>query len=84
MGAAQGLLSEAGRCSWGGDSDWKHSPRERLELVWSPPKRNGGSCPSGCGLDEPVVKVLAFIRVRDGRRGAAILRLRSVLVGGAV
>lgn len=63
----------------------KHSPKERLELervAASPPKRNGGrlsvSDRTVLGVLLALVKDWPFIRLNDGRRGAAILRLGGV------
>lgn len=82
----QGLLAEAGLRSCGGDADSKHSLRDKLELVWlkrgPAPKRNGGNSLSLCGRLGMAVVLKPFMRVREGRRGTAILRLRRTSVRG--
>lgn len=74
---AQGLLAECGLFfSWGGDMDSKHSPRDKLEVeILGAPNRKAGSWLSELARLGMELVVNPFIRLRDGRRGAAILRL---------
>jgi hypothetical protein len=85
----QGLLAESGLRSWGGEADSKHSPSVRFGLESgrlddeSDPKRKGCTKVSCCPRPDTALVVKFFIRLREGRRGAAILRSARRGIGGS-